>query len=171
MLIIKRSGLVAEIRWSVWMSKSQRSWCVSFSKAAAELCIYHLFVWSDLNFLPPSQSCLVLYSFCANLLHSLIIWLMVSSRSPHKLHLLFCCILSIPALIWLVPVALFCAAIRTDYVSLLMFPFLNHMHVFSCDILFISRLKRPWFCFFAIFVSYLLWFCCSSFCLSQSWWL
>ena len=39
----------------------------------------------------PTQLCLVLYSFCANLLHSLVMWLMVSSLSPHRLHLLFCC--------------------------------------------------------------------------------
>ena len=50
---------------------------------ASGLCIYHLFVWSNFNFLYisqwislPTQSHLVLYSFCANLLHSLIIWLL-----------------------------------------------------------------------------------------------
>ena len=37
----------------------------------------------------PTQSCLVLYSFSANLLHSLIMWLIVLSLSPHCLHLLF----------------------------------------------------------------------------------
>ena len=110
MLITIRSGLLAEIRWSVCMSKSHRSLCVSFSRTAAGLCLYHLFVWSNLNFLNfvyisycystivlllikysclikqfahsstlPTQSCLVLYSFCANLLHSLIMWLIVSS--------------------------------------------------------------------------------------------
>ena len=106
LLIIIRSGLLAEIRWSVYISKSNRSLCVSFTWKAAELCIYHLFVWSNLNFLHnsqwislPTQSCLVLYSFCANLLHSLIMWLMISSLSTHNLHLLFCCVLSILALI------------------------------------------------------------------------
>ena len=90
------------------MSKSQRSLFVSLFGIDAGLCIYHLFVWSNLNFLLtsqwitlPAQSCLVLYSFCANLLHSLI-WLIVSSLSPHNLHLLFCRVLSILALIWLV---------------------------------------------------------------------
>ena len=39
------------------------------------------------------------HSFCANLQHSLIMLLMVSSLSPHSLDLLFCCILSILALI------------------------------------------------------------------------
>ena len=38
------------------------------------LCIYHLVVWSNFNFLLNStQSCLVLYSFCTSLLHSFII--------------------------------------------------------------------------------------------------
>ena len=149
-LIIIRSDLLAEIRWSVCMSKSHRSLCVSFSWTDAWLCIYHLFVKSNFNFLHISQrislatqSCLVLYSFCANLLHSLIMWLMVSSLSPHNLHLLFCCVLSILPLIWLVLMALFCVAIRRESVFLLKFPFLIHIQVFSCEMLFISHLKRP----------------------------
>ena len=101
-LIIIRSGLLAEIRWSMCMLKSHGSLCVLFSRTDAWLCIYHLFVWSNLNFLHisqwitlPIQSCLVLYSFCAKILHSRIMWLMVSSLSPHSQHLLFCCVLSI----------------------------------------------------------------------------
>ena len=69
------SGRLVEIEWSVCISKFQRILCVSFST----LCIYHLIVWSNLNFLHnsqlitfPTQSCLVLYSLCVNLLHSLI---------------------------------------------------------------------------------------------------
>ena len=79
LLIIIRSGLLAEIRWSVGTSKSHWSLYVFFfSRKGAGLCIYHLFVRSDLNFLQfsqwiplPTQSCLFLYSFCADLLHSL----------------------------------------------------------------------------------------------------
>ena len=131
LLIIIRSGLLAEIRWSVYISKSHGNLWVLFSKTGTWLCIYHLFVWSNLNFIHisqwislPTQSCVVLYSFCANLLHSLIMWLMVSSLSPHSLHLIFCCVLYILALIWLVLMALFSAAIRRDSVSLLKFLFL-----------------------------------------------
>ena len=149
-LIIIRSGLLAKIRWSVCMSKSHRSLCVSFSRTGAGLCIYHLLVGSNLNFLHisqwitlPTQSCQVLYSFCANLLHSLIMWLLVSSLSPHNRHLLFYCVLSILVLIWLVLIALFCAAIRRDSVSLLKFPFLTQVQVLSFEMLFISRLKHP----------------------------
>ena len=149
-LIIIWSGLQAEISWSVCISKSHRSLCVSFSRTGAGLCIYHLLAWSNLNFLDisqwipfPTQSCLALYSFYANLLHHFIMWLMVSSLSPHSLHLLFCCVLSILALIWLVLMALFCTAIRRDSVPLLKFPFLSHFQVLSCEMLLISRLKRP----------------------------
>ena len=95
-----RSGLLAGIKWSVCMLTSHRSLCESFSRTGAGLCIYHMLVWSNWNFLYisqwitlPTQSCLALYSFCANLLHSLIMWLIVSSLSPHSIHLLFCCIL------------------------------------------------------------------------------
>ena len=145
LFIIIRSGRLAEIRWSACMSKSQRSLCVLFFRTGAGLCIYHLFVWPNLNFLYISQwitlttePCLVLYSFCANLLHSLM-WLMVSSLSLHSLHLLFCCVLSILILIWLVHTGLFCAAIWRDSVSLLKFPFFSHVQVLSCEMLFISR--------------------------------
>ena len=150
LLIIIKSGRLAAIRWSVCMSKSHRSLCVSFSRTGAGLCIYHLFVWLNLNFwyitqgiTLSTQSCLVLYSFCANLLHSLIMWLMVSSLSPHSLHLLFCWVLSILALIWLALTVLSCAAIRRGSVSLLKFPFPSHVQVLSYEILFISRLNRP----------------------------
>ena len=115
LLIIMRSGLLAGIRWPVCMLKSHRSLCVAFSRTGAGLCIYHLLAWSNLNFLHipqwitlPTQSCLALYSLCANLLHSLIMRLTVSSLSPHGLHLLFCWVLSILVLKWLVLTALSC---------------------------------------------------------------
>ena len=150
LLIIIRSGHLTEMRWYECILKSHRSLYVAFSRTGAGLCIYHLLVWSNLNFLHISQwitlltqSCLALYSLYANLLHSLIIWLIVSSLSPHSLHLLFCCVLSILALIWLVLTALSCAANRRDSVSLLKFPFLSHVQVLTCVRLFISRLNRP----------------------------
>ena len=97
--IFIRSDLQAEIRGSICMSKYHWSLYVSFSRTDAGLCIYHLFIWSNLKFLQNSQwitlashLCLVLYSFYANLLHSHIMWLMVSSLSPYNLHLLFCCV-------------------------------------------------------------------------------
>ena len=79
-LNIIKSGLLVEIpRWFVCISKSHRSLCVSFSRTGAGLCIYHLLTRSNLNFLPishwntlPTQLCLTLYFFCANLLHCLL---------------------------------------------------------------------------------------------------
>ena len=47
LLIIIRSGRLIKNKWSVCMSKSQRSLCVSFSRTDVRLCIYHLFVWSN----------------------------------------------------------------------------------------------------------------------------
>ena len=119
---------------------------MSFSRTDTGLCIYQLFVWSNLNFLQisqwitlPTQSCLVLYSFCAHLLHSLIMWLIVSSLSSHNLPFLFCCVLSILSLIWVVLMTLFYAAIRRDSVSLLKFPFLNHGQDFLSESSQVSR--------------------------------
>ena len=78
--IIIRSGRLAEISRSVCMSKSQRSLCVSFSRTDSGSYIYHLFVWSNFNFLYnsqwitlPTKSFLVLNYFCVNLVYSLII--------------------------------------------------------------------------------------------------
>ena len=97
LLIMTRSGRLVEIRWSVGIPRSQRSLYVSFSRTDSGLCIYHFFARSNFNFLHnsqcitlPTHSCLVLYSFYANLLLSLIMWLIVSSLSPHNLHLMFC---------------------------------------------------------------------------------
>ena len=108
LLIIIRSGLLAEITWSVCMSKSHMRLCVSFFRTGAGLCIYHLLVRSNFPLhisqwiTLPIQLCLVLYSFSANLLYLVIMWLIISSLSPHSLHLLLCSVLSILALIWLV---------------------------------------------------------------------
>ena len=151
LLIIIWSGRLIEIRWSVCMSKPQRSLCVLFSKTGPGLCIYYLFVWSSFNFMHDSaeitQSCLVLHSFCTSFLYSLIMRVIISFLSPHNLNLLFCWVLSILALIWLVLMALFCATIRRDSVSLLKFPYLRHVHVFSWVMSFVSSYKRPWCCF------------------------
>ena len=43
--------------------------------------------------------------------------------------------------------ALFWAAMRRDSISLLQFPFLSHVHVFSFEISLVCRLKYPYSCF------------------------
>ena len=113
------------------MSKSHRilcvillDWCwvahMPFVLVVEFKFLAQLSLWITL----PTQSCLVLYPFWATLLHSLNMWLIILSLSPHNLHLFFGCVLSILALIWLVLMVLFCAAIRRDLVSLLRFLFL-----------------------------------------------
>ena len=61
-------------------AKSKMSLYVSFSRTDSGSCTNHLFPWSNFSFLHssqcitlPTQSCLVLYCFCANFLNSLII--------------------------------------------------------------------------------------------------
>ena len=110
----------------------------------------------------PIHSCQVLSSFCTDLLDSAIMWWIVSSLSPHNLHLLFYYVLSILALIWLVLIALFCTAIQ--FLSL-DFPFLA-MTIFSrarCSLLVTYGFHRFVF-FFLIFVFWFLSFCWSSCC-------
>ena len=95
LLISTRSGLLATIKWSVYISNFQRILRLSFSLAESGLFIYYLIVlWTKFNLLHNSQwitfptlSCLVLYSPCASLLHLLTMWLILSSLSSHNLHL------------------------------------------------------------------------------------
>ena len=140
MMKIIRSGRLAEIWCFVCVLKSQRILWLSFFLTNYELCVYHLFVWSNLKFLHnsqwitlPTESWLVLYSFCDNLLHSLI-WLIISPLSPHNLHILFRCVLSILALIWRCFVLL---------LKEIQFAFLSHVNIFSCKMSLVSRLKGP----------------------------
>ena len=146
------SSLLAEIRWSVFMSKSHRSLCVSLSRTGAGLCIYHLLVWSNLYFLHISQwinlstqLCLVLYSFCANLLHSLM-WLMVSSLTPHSLHLLF--FASYIFSIWYHWFLWRCfVLLLREILFLSKSLLLSQIQILSCEMLFIRLLKRLYSCF------------------------
>ena len=84
LLFNTRSDLLVEIGRSVCISKSQSSLCISFSRTDSKSCIYHFLTWSNFTLLHSSQwiifftqSCLHLYSYCASLLHSLIIWLLI----------------------------------------------------------------------------------------------
>ena len=89
LLSITKAGLLSEI------TQSQRTLCVPFSRNKFWLVLISFVTMIKFQFLAqfsvdifPTQSCLVLYSFCATLLHSLIMWLIVL-LSPHNLHLLF----------------------------------------------------------------------------------
>ena len=47
--------------------------------------------------------------------------------------------------------ALFCATIRRDSVSLFRFPFLKHVQVFSCEVSSVYRWKYQYSCFSSYF--------------------
>ena len=66
----------------------------------------------------PTQLCLVLYSFCANLLHSLIMWLMVSSLLPYNLHHLIAIIIIIIIIIIIMNSLEFFTSASADGLSL-----------------------------------------------------
>ena len=107
------------------------------------------FVWSNFNFLHKSQedhlpihSCLIFNSFGANLLHLLVIWLIVLSLSPHRLRLLFWCVLSVFSLRYSVFLSLFFVVIRKDSVSFFKLPY---------DISFVCHLKYLYSCFSNLF--------------------
>ena len=92
-LINTRSDPPTEIGWSICIAKSNRILCISFYWTDYGLCIYHLVIRWNFNFLHNSQSftfrtqsCLILYFFCVRLLHSLL-WLTVLSF----LHITYIC--------------------------------------------------------------------------------
>ena len=66
LFLLTITSRLVEIKWSVCKSKSGRSLCVSCSRNDTRLCMYHLFIWSNFNFLHnsqwitfPTQSCLL----------------------------------------------------------------------------------------------------------------
>ena len=91
----------------------------------------------------PTQSSIVVFSFFffCHLLHSLTMWLIVSSLSQHNLLLLFC---SASSIFVLISYSIFCAAIIRDSVSLLRFPFRSQVQVFSYAISPVCRVKCEW---------------------------
>ena len=169
LLTITKSGRLAEIRWFVCISKSQIILCISFSWTDSGLCIYHLFLWSNFNFLHNSQlitlltkSGLVLYSICANLRHSLIMWLILSSLSPHNLHLLFCCVLSILIFTWSLWRFFFCFVFLCCYqkrFNFSRFSFLCHVQIYSFEISLFVTWTFHKVVFLPIFVFWLFLFC------------
>ena len=77
--------------------------------------------------------------FCTNLLHSLIMSLIVSSYSTNTLHLQFCCMISVFALmLWC------CFVLQLEEIQ---FPFLCHEQVFLCEISLVCRLQYQYCCF------------------------
>ena len=109
LVIITRPGRLAMIRWSFCMSQSQRSFASRFPWQMFG-CAYTICLNGQISIsctitgespCPPSRV----------LQHLLIFWLIVLSLSPHNLFLLFCCVLSMQTMIWLVLMDMFSAAI------------------------------------------------------------
>ena len=96
-------------------------------------------------------------------MHSLIMWLIILSLTPHNLHLLFCYILSVLALTLFVLMVLFCAPIKRDSISLLRFSLVGFRLCVAWNVQSIV--------FLPIFVYWLFLFCRSSSCLYCFCWL
>ena len=99
--------LLAGIRWFVCMLKSHRSLCVPFSRTGAGLCIYHLLVWSNLNFLYisqwitlPTQSCLALYYTPSVLICCIRLLCDWSFRLCHRIAYIYCFVASYLFSLW-----------------------------------------------------------------------
>ena len=102
---ITKSSRLAEIRWSDCISKSQRILWVSFSKTDSDLCIFHLFVRSNLNFLHnspliilPTLSCLVYSLF--DLIYCILLLCDWSFRLEHHVIYRFYFVASYLFLLW-----------------------------------------------------------------------
>ena len=89
------SGLLYSICVSTWLQTSHRIFTMSFLMTDPTLCSYHLSHTFTPYFLNKAQwmfkhnlSCLLLYSFCANILLSLTVCRIFSTCVLHDLHLI-----------------------------------------------------------------------------------
>ena len=135
----------------------------SFSITKSSLCSYYFSFTSIPYFqqIPqwifvPNQSWHLLYSFWANLLHSLNLWLTLSPASPHILHLMFSWVLSIFAFMLLILIAYSCAVIIKASVVLFEHPFLSHPHQSSLALPFVYLINClcNCFCVLCVFLSF-----------------
>ena len=128
---IIRSVRLAEIKWFVFMLKSQTSLVVSFYETVFRLNIYKLYVWWNLN---DSIYCICLCDGQFRINH-------------HVIYIYY----FLASYLYLLEIfgtySVFCATIWRDSGSLLRSLFLNHVQVFLCGIWHVSRLKYPSSCF------------------------
>ena len=143
-VISKGFGLLVGIKWSVYISKSQRIYA---SHSLRQILICAHTIWKDGEILtsctipngsPLSTSCSMFCTLLSQFALSLTTWL---TTLAILLLIIYFCFNKIDLYGFVF------AAIRSDLVSLLMFPFLNYVHVFSCAISTVSRLKLPYSCF------------------------
>ena len=165
------SAKLYSTKWSICISKSQKNYVrIIFWN---EFCVVYIpFVRMNkskiLVQLPvdplPLPLSLVMYSFSVNVQHSLIIWLIVSSLSPHNLNLLFYHVFYILSFIYLVLMVLFCAAaIRRESLPFAIFPIFSHVQILTCEISLVFRLKCP-YCFFSSHFFFTGYFCSGNSC-------
>ena len=106
-------------------SQNFRGVCVCRSPGQILACVYTMYSYGQISIsctipsespFPPSR----VESYTLSVLIAALpcLWLIVSSLSPHNLHLLFRSFLSIFVLMWLVLMALFWAAVWSDSISL-----------------------------------------------------
>ena len=124
LLINNKSSLLPGIEWSVYSRKFQRILCVSFSRTGSGLCIHFQI---SISYTIPARSHFTFScSFCANLRHSLIVWLTVSSLLLHNRHLI---------IRMRIRIINFCFFFLSFFLSF--FFFLNVILVYLFDLLFL----------------------------------
>ena len=93
LLTITKSGLLAGIRY-LFVSQNPRELCGSHSLfrflyiPSSRMIRIQFFAQFPMDYLFHPLLFSLVFFFCASQLHSLIMWLIVSSLSPHNLHLL-----------------------------------------------------------------------------------
>ena len=137
-ITIAKSDRLARISWSVFTTNSKRTLCFSFFRTESVLSIYicvlrFTILGTFLNSSPSSSSRVESYSLfamicCIRLLSD---W---SFRLYHRITYLFYLLHPLYFHLNIVLMALFCAAIRRDFLFLLKGPSLSYVQVFSCEI-------------------------------------
>ena len=137
LIIISRCGLLGGIRWTGWFCRTIFGLCILYLPVGWNFSHLHN-SWSHTF---PTQTSLFFDSFCTILLHSLILWFIVSPLSSHSLPLLFYWFLSIIACTWLVYMRLFLPTIDNDSVSVFTYLSWNYIQVTSCTLFLVCLLK------------------------------
>ena len=147
LLDIIRSGRLVEIRWSVCMSRFERNLCILPDSSWVmhipfiRMIKFQFFCTIDSGLLcPPDRVPFYTRSVLICCIRLLCNWSFLFSH--HIIHLQFCFVSSILALIWLVLMAslLLCCCLKIFSFSLKV-SFLNPILIFSCEMSLVSRLK------------------------------
>ena len=159
LLTMTRSDRLHEIRGSVCISKSQRILCVALSWGDCWFWMYHLFAWSNLNFLhiptgsPSPLGRVKFYPLLSQIYCIRLSWDGSFRLYQHIIYIYsYIVTSSIFAMTELVLLALFCATMRRDSVSLFRFFYLSQIQGFTREISLVCRLNVHTVAFIPIFV-------------------